>query len=73
MYVIMTDERHSDPYARLCKYKDRAIDIAREWAHEMCRHEDDYDESYCPDGWVFRAGISCEGGSVWVYEQEVEE
>ena len=68
IYCVIINDRHADvdvqPYTNL----EDAVDFARNTAKELCRFQEDYEETKI-DGWCFHAQYSCEGDSVWVVEK----
>ena len=68
VYVVMINDRHSDPGAEVFTRPGDAIAYAKKAAKEYGRHPDDYEETEIP-GWLFHATYSVEGDSVWVLEK----
>ena len=68
VYVVMINDRHSDPGAEVFTYPGDAIVYAKRIAKEYGSHPDDYEEQDI-QGWLFYARYSVEGDSVWVIEK----
>jgi len=69
VYVILTQDRHSDPEAFVAEDREAAINTAKRMAKEYCRYEEDYEErSFQGGGLIFTADYSCESDSVSVIE-----
>ena len=74
IYIVIIEDRHTDPIACPFTDPDKAIAEARRIAKDYCEHEEDYEEfNYGRDeGWLFYAEYSCEGDSVHVVTTELD-
>lgn len=69
VYVVMWNDRHTDPTATLFATPEAAVEWGQATAREYDRHGD-LDETLTDPmrsgGWLYHATYSCEGDSVWV-------
>lgn len=70
VYVMMVDDRHSDPEPTVYASSFEAINDAASWARDHASDPDDIDESPI-GGWLYHATYSSESDSVWVLEKPV--
>lgn len=70
LYVVMVNDRHTEPYAEIFSDPERAVEWARSKAKEWASNGD-YEEEQV-DGCLFCARYSCEGDAVWVIEKELD-
>ena len=75
IYIVIWNDRHTDPTADVFSDKDAAINWARDNAKKSCRHKEDYEEKDIgrDQGWVFYASYSCESDCIWVVESEIDQ
>lgn len=76
IYLVLFQDRHADPGVYSTADKQKAINYARTQARNLCRHMEDFDETMYDaereDGWIYRAGYSCENDSISVKEADIE-
>lgn len=72
VFVVMVNDRHSDPEPFVFTTEEDAVDFARARAREYAYDQSDIDESPA-DGWLYRATYSVEGDSVWVISKGIDE
>lgn len=68
IYVVIWDDRHSDPSPFPFTERDVAIEWARAKAKEYDRFGDYSEQVANGTGQIFRATYSCEGDSLTVHE-----
>lgn len=73
IYIVIVEDRHHDVEVLPFTNKDKAIAEARRIAKENCRHEESYEEHTYVKEWPFFATYSCEGDSVRVVVEELDE
>lgn len=74
IYVVIVNDRHTDPEPHLFSTRELAIENARLQAVANARMPKDIEEEAEPPGdWLFLATYSVEGDSVWVVAKEVDE
>lgn len=66
-YLVMIDDRHTDPTAEVFLDPDKAVAYARGYAQDGLVDEDPI------KGWLYHATYSVEGDSVWVIKKEIHE
>lgn len=71
-YIVLLQDRHSDPDCEVYSDHERAIARARELARKYCRFPDDYDEKEYP-GYGLVITYSCESDSVTVLERTIDQ
>jgi hypothetical protein len=69
IYIVMINDRHSDPEPYPFETAEAAIDFARNQARELCRHGEPEETEI--RGWLFHSRFSVEGDSVWVVAKEL--
>lgn len=73
LYLVMVEDRHTDPAAFVFSTPEAAIEDAKRRAREYAYNQADIDESNPPDGWLYRARYSVEGDCVWVVERTLND
>ena len=71
IFIAIWKDRHSDTTAHPFSTAEKAIEFAKEKAHEYAREEDDYKEMDVA-GWLFYAEYSCESDCIYVIEKELD-
>lgn len=72
VYVVMINDRHSDPEPYVFSTAERAIAYAKAKALEYARDPGDVEEEPI-DGWLYHARYSVEDDSLWVLAKTVDE
>jgi len=73
IYVVMVNDRHTDPEPYVFSTAERAIEYARQATQEYAHGPEDIDETLPPPaGWLYSASYSVEDDSVWVIEKELD-
>ncbi len=70
IYIVIWKDRHCDTDAFPFSTAEKAIEFAREKAHEYDRFGE-YEEQTIP-GWIFFVTYSCEGDGLRVIEKELD-
>jgi len=72
VYVVMVNDRHSDPQAIPFLDRGNAISHARSLARNYsAEHPEDFKEDENHDTWEYYVEYSCEGDRIWVVKEEV--
>lgn len=74
VYIVITEDRHSDLEVEPFLDMQKALNRAKELANKYCRFPKDYEEINTEEwnnGAIFRIEYSCEGDSVTVYRVEM--
>lgn len=71
IFVVMIEDRHTDPDAVLFSTAEAAIDYAREYAADNASPIGSVIELPVI-AWLYHARYTVEGDSVWVVEREVD-
>ena len=66
LYVVMINDRHTEPTAYVYSTPELAIAAAREYAEAAVHGSCTVDEQVPPDGWLYHAVYCVEGDDVWV-------
>lgn len=72
LYVVMINDRHTDPEPYVFSTPEAAIDYARSEAHEYARTPEGVEEEPI-EGWLYYARYSGEGDSVWVIAKTLDD
>jgi len=74
IYIVVVQDRHSDPSFYPFTNPDKAIEVAKKLAKEYARFPEDYQEHDCgkSQGWLFFADYSCESDCVMVVTTELD-
>lgn len=72
VYVVMVNDRHTEPEPFLFSTVVAAIQFARDTAHEWAADPEDIEESDI-NGWHYHVTYSCEGDSIWVIEKSIDD
>ena len=76
IYVVMINDRHSDPGVRLFSTAVKAIDYAKQFARRCCYSPEDIREELTSGmqraGWLYYADYT-EEDSIWVLPCKVDE
>lgn len=72
LYVVMVNDRHSDPEPFVFSTPEAATDFARREVNDYAQRPADVVEQQI-DGWLYCATYSPEGDSVWVLEKVLDE
>ncbi len=71
LYVVMVNDRHTDPEPNVFSDPSAAVEYARATAKASARRDEDFEETPVA-GWLYHATYSVEGDSVWVVEKELD-
>lgn len=71
VYVVMVEDRHTDPEPFVFSTAEAAITFARREAHDLSHGDDQVEESDI-GGWLYYATYSNEGDRVWVIEKTID-
>ena len=72
MYVVIINDRHSEPFPYLLKDKHKAIAFAVEKAKELNRNREDYVKQDFNGELLTIITYTCEGDCIYVYEVDKE-
>ena len=72
VYIVMIEDRHTDPQAYVFSTAERAIAYAKRAAEENATDPEDIEEQAVKD-WLYYAVYSVEGDSVWVIARVLDE
>lgn len=72
VFVVLTEDRHTDPEIRTFSNKDSAVNEARVMAKEYCRFPEDYEENTYDGSNFLVINYSCESDRVSVFEAILE-
>lgn len=69
VYVVMINDRHTDPEPEVFLNRDEAIEFAQKYVREYGRPGDVEVHDPPPMGWLFYGTYSVEADCVWVLEK----